>query len=583
MQYQIGYKKVHLFIVTSVLLVFVALGSSYGNSKALAQRVYNKHSRVFQRDGVQDSLPDVLKKLKSPDIQPLLTPVTIRLIVDNPDLLKRFAPDTPDALIELIKKDAQVKRLMNDADFHKVLQSPAAIDALAVLISRDARPTRPTTKVRVVEIGATRQNVKLRTEGIELNTQLAARSTHNLTIIVRNAQGNLLRGAKATLSVAPVGNSQATATFKPRQATTNQFGRARVQVAFGQKGGDIRIKVAVTPAGQQVQPPTSQKVQVVEIGATRRDLKLRAMGIQLNTPLSAGSTHNLTIILRNAQGNLLRGTKLSLFVDRVGNSQATTTFNPQQVTTNQFGRAKVELTFGQKGGDIRIKVAVGKKVRVVEIGATSQNVQLRTEGIQLNTLLAVGSTHNLTIIVRNANGNLLRGTKLSLSVNPVGNSQATATFTPQQATTNRFGRAKVELTFGQTVGDIGIKVAVMPESGGAYARRTIVVPAAPSAEAQLPVETTLLSNYPNPFNPETWIAYHLAAPAEVTLRIYAVDGKLVRTLALGHQAAGYYQNKSRAAYWDGRNAVGECVVSGVYFYTLTAGDFLATGKMLIMK
>ena len=98
-----------------------------------------------------------------------------------------------------------------------------------------------------------------------------------------------------------------------------------------------------------------------------------------------------------------------------------------------------------------------------------------------------------------------------------------------------------------------------------------------------PRETVLLANYPNPFNPETWIPYHLAEAAEVTLTIYTVDGKVVRTLALGHQSAGFYQSRSRAAYWDGRNEVGERVASGVYFYTLTAGDFAATRKMLIMK
>ena len=98
-----------------------------------------------------------------------------------------------------------------------------------------------------------------------------------------------------------------------------------------------------------------------------------------------------------------------------------------------------------------------------------------------------------------------------------------------------------------------------------------------------PKETALLPNYPNPFNPETWIPYHLAKDADVTLYIYAVNGVLVRTLTLGHQAAGMYQNRSRAAYWDGRNAFGESVASGVYFYTLTAEDFTATRRMLIRK
>ena len=101
--------------------------------------------------------------------------------------------------------------------------------------------------------------------------------------------------------------------------------------------------------------------------------------------------------------------------------------------------------------------------------------------------------------------------------------------------------------------------------------------------ALIPKETALLMNYPNPFNPETWIPYQLAQPAEVTLTIYAVDGTVVRTLVLGHQPVGIYQDKSRAAYWDGRNEVGESVASGVYFYTLTVGDFTATRKMLIRK
>ena len=98
-----------------------------------------------------------------------------------------------------------------------------------------------------------------------------------------------------------------------------------------------------------------------------------------------------------------------------------------------------------------------------------------------------------------------------------------------------------------------------------------------------PQRTALLANYPNPFNPETYIPYQLAAAADVTLTIYTVDGELVRTLALGHQAAGIYQTPKRAAYWDGTNALGEPVASGLYFYTLTAGDFRAIRKMLIMK
>ena len=104
-----------------------------------------------------------------------------------------------------------------------------------------------------------------------------------------------------------------------------------------------------------------------------------------------------------------------------------------------------------------------------------------------------------------------------------------------------------------------------------------------SGTEEPPKETALLPNYPNPFNPETWIPYKLSKAAEVTITIYAIDGSLIRTLTLGHQPVGTYQSKSRAAYWDGKNEVGEPVASGVYFYTLSAGEFTATRKMFIKK
>ena len=99
----------------------------------------------------------------------------------------------------------------------------------------------------------------------------------------------------------------------------------------------------------------------------------------------------------------------------------------------------------------------------------------------------------------------------------------------------------------------------------------------------IPMETALLANYPNPFNPETWIPYQLAKSADVSITIYAANGTLIRTLNLGHQAVGVYQHRNRAAHWNGKNVLGEAVASGVYFYTFKAGDFSATRKMLILK
>ena len=99
----------------------------------------------------------------------------------------------------------------------------------------------------------------------------------------------------------------------------------------------------------------------------------------------------------------------------------------------------------------------------------------------------------------------------------------------------------------------------------------------------IPKRTVLLANYPNPFNPETWLPYQLANDAEVTVRIYSSAGQLVRNLELGFQQAGYYIGKSRAAYWDGRNNLGERLASGIYFYQLNTSESSTTRKMVIRK
>ncbi len=98
-----------------------------------------------------------------------------------------------------------------------------------------------------------------------------------------------------------------------------------------------------------------------------------------------------------------------------------------------------------------------------------------------------------------------------------------------------------------------------------------------------PMHTQLLQNYPNPFNPETWIPYQLASDTEVTVTIYDTESALVRQLDMGYQQAGYYTDRARAAYWDGRNHLGEAVGSGIYFYQLRAGDYATMRKMVILK
>ena len=98
-----------------------------------------------------------------------------------------------------------------------------------------------------------------------------------------------------------------------------------------------------------------------------------------------------------------------------------------------------------------------------------------------------------------------------------------------------------------------------------------------------PKETVLGQNFPNPFNPETWIPYQLSQDSNVTIQIYNVSGRAVRTLNLGHKSTGLYLTTSAAAYWDGKNSAGEHVASGIYFYTLQTDKFSATRRMVILK
>ncbi len=93
----------------------------------------------------------------------------------------------------------------------------------------------------------------------------------------------------------------------------------------------------------------------------------------------------------------------------------------------------------------------------------------------------------------------------------------------------------------------------------------------------------LADAYPNPGNPSIWIPFTLAKAKHVTVKIHDMSGHLVRTLNLGYKPAGFYTTKDRAAYWEGKNEAGEQVSSGIYFYTIKAGDFVATKKMIVAR
>ena len=170
----------------------------------------------------------------------------------------------------------------------------------------------------------------------------------------------------------------------------------------------------------------------------------------------------------------------------------------------------------------------------------------------------------------------------------------TNTIMTAQVRDNYFAAATADLAYRSVVeaGDI-LELIVTDTNGNIASEKFIFTVNADTLENAvmtvtlgsigIPKRSRLLQNYPNPFNPETWIPYHLTEAGVVSLSIYDTAGNLIRTLPLGYQSAGFYENRTHAAYWDGRNALGEPVASGVYFYQLVTPSFQQTRRMLILK
>ncbi len=180
-----------------------------------------------------------------------------------------------------------------------------------------------------------------------------------------------------------------------------------------------------------------------------------------------------------------------------------------------------------------------------------------------------------------------------VTVKNLSTGRAVVTVTTPDETDYRSTVVDIETGRAATVGDVlevsaqstnpsvGVKPLQYTVTAEDVKRSLIQLPALVAYE--IPAETELLTNYPNPFNPETWIPYRLAEDGFVTLTIYDLNGQVVRTLDVGHRIAAVYESRSKAIYWNGRNEVGEQVASGVYFFTLTAGDYSTTRKMVILK
>ena len=213
----------------------------------------------------------------------------------------------------------------------------------------------------------------------------------------------------------------------------------------------------------------------------------------------------------------------------------------------------------------------------------SLNVSLeKVSSGQVKAVAPTGAPFDIVLPLSVTNGSISGGSS-SITISQGSTESSSLTVNRTTGTT-----AAVTVDIGTLPGIYGPQSGYTLAKSGTLPLEVISAVAAAPAEvdngnSQVPNATSVLPNYPNPSNPETWIPYQLAKPTKVTFTIYNTRGVVVRRLSLGHQLEGFYHNRSRAAHWDGKNESGESVASGIYFYTFTAGDFTATRKILIRK
>ena len=401
----------------------------------------------------------------------------------------------------------------------------------------------------------------------------------SLAFEVKTPAGNPLAGAPVFLSTV---SSSIISTFTNDRPRTDSNGIARttLQLKRSSATGSITVK-AVVKEGVEA---------ALSITVKRTPSSLSVSGVP--SSLTSGNTRKITATVKSGTGTRMSGIRVE-FVD---NNDSEISFDHKSRTTDRDGKAWTTLRTGSEGpADYVVRAGSLSKTFNIRVNPWQRPFTERYERVFSRYYWWCGSLdwYNWTRYAHFPS----RVVKSTVTVRRrIGNND-NVTFGGwtwhDSNTIKLWGQIKEHCAETNT-----IRMYINGEYKGTASSRPVA--GAPSVQPQLqpethllsevwqelsqvPSETALLRNYPNPFNPETWIPYHLAEPAEATLTLYDIKGTPVRRLDLGHQMAGYYANRNRAAYWDGKNERGEWVGSGVYFYQLTAGDFSAMRKMVILK
>ena len=428
--------------------------------------------------------------------------------------------------------------------------------------------------------------VTLRKDGTRLYLTPVAAGTATITITVSDPGG--LTAMQTFTATVPVPNSAPTTVGTIPAQTVNVGGTGTVDVSsyFSDADGDALTYTA-----------TSSSTGTATVSVSNATVTITGV---------AGGTATITVTATDP-GGLTANQTFSVTGNRTPGPVGTI---PAQ-TVNVGGTATIDVSsyFSDPDGDALTYAASSSNTATATVSVSNATITITPVAVGTATITATATdtegltaTQNINVTVSNPadvnNDGVVNILDLVLISSQLGTTNSTAdvngdgTVNTQDLVTaaNVLGSAPTANQSAAAVVNNWLKLAQQTASnvdktaipkGFSYERGIQVLEAL--ARALTPESTALLANYPNPFNPETWIPYQLSKAADVTITIYASNGNVVRTLALGHQDVGMYKNRTQAAYWDGKNELGESVASGIYFYTLTAGNFSATRKMLILK
>ena len=303
---------------------------------------------------------------------------------------------------------------------------------------------------------------------------------------------------------------------------------------------------------------------------------LKISGDNQNGASFAPLSNPYVVEAQDANGSVLAGISVTFAVTAGGGTLSTTA-----TRTDANGRAQSTLTLGPNLGTNTVEVsAAGIESKITFYAISDTELSPMIADVNNDSVVNVLDLIFIASAIGNAGTNLAADVNRDGVVSILDLVLAAGMFEGAAAAPSAQRQVPETLTAVEVQGWLTDAMAleikdVIIKKGVMVLEQLLV--------SLIPRETELLANYPNPFNPETWIPYRLAEDGFVTLTIYDTAGQVVRTIEVGHRIAAAYESQPKAIHWDGENNLGEGVASGIYFYTLKAGDYSATRKMLILK